>query len=191
MLPEQHGQTHMECDKDWPQSTVGRQSENGTAGHARCLNAIVSQLLCRAPVDLSVSGSKHSPAHVVRDVAKLAASYGCIQHVRGELISAIVATGAIGGDFVGKTPCLLLETACLLENKAIFVNALRHAVGRRPALADQMRFHARRHHPVGGAPRGTAQDEGEGSLSLTCFTSGDELAASYLHRVGHLSPIPG
>ncbi|TKA58671.1 hypothetical protein B0A49_11943 [Cryomyces minteri] len=138
-LPEQHNHTEVEDHGDRQLSTVGPLNEDGVAGHARRLNEIIFRLLYREPVDLSVSESKHSPAHVVRDVAKLAASYGCVQHVQGELVSAIVTAGGIGGDLIRRNPCLLLETACLLKNETIFVDALRHAAGRRAALTDEMR----------------------------------------------------
>ncbi|KAJ9634927.1 hypothetical protein H2199_008791 [Coniosporium tulheliwenetii] len=57
----------------------------------------------------------------------------------GELVSAIVTAGGVGGDFVRRNPCLLLEIACLLEDETIFVDALRHAAGRCPSLADEIR----------------------------------------------------
>lgn len=138
-MSEQHNHTEVENEGDRQQSTARPPNEDGAAEHARRLNEIIFRLLYREPVNISASNSKHSPAHVVRDVAKLAVSYGCVQHVRGELVSAIVAGGGIGGDFIRRNPCLLLETACLLENEAILIEALRHAVGRRAALTNELR----------------------------------------------------
>lgn len=120
------------------QTATEPSNEDWSTGYVRRLNEIIFRLLYREPVDLSTFGSKSSPARVVRDLAQLAARYGCIRYVQGELVSLIVTSGGIGGDLIRREACLLMETACLLKNEAIFVDALRHAVGRRAALAKEM-----------------------------------------------------
>jgi len=70
------------------------------------------------------------PIHALLDLVELAKIYDCIEYLQDRFVAIICTGHDFGYDKIPKTPVHFLNISAALKNEYIFLQALRHVVGR-------------------------------------------------------------